>query len=527
VLRNGKPPDFAFTFAPLFVMKKKEWFKLKKYSHIGLPLTGNDKNWVTKYVSNPDLVAKHAFYPFIHRAMNKRKFRKTYDLSTDEVLNDGKREKDIKKREIFYANHLDSNIFSYYSHQLNKLYEEELNKRKLEKVVTAYRYIQHPKKKRGMNNVDFAEEVFAFIRSSRKERLMAITFDIKSFFDNLNHKLIKDSWKRLLNYEELPDDHYNVFRNITKFSYVEIYDLFDEFKNELIARKNGNACEIAVQKLKFMRDQDIIAFCNTKDFDNRIRSKGLIKSNKKVKNEVGLLEFRNKGVPQGSPISSFLANLYLLDFDTAINHEIMSKGGMYRRYSDDIVIICNYEDGIYFRDMILAKIKDFDLEIQIKKTNSFVFYNKSNRFYCEKIVSEESFSPKKRFSYLGFEFDGKYTYLKSGSLAKYYRSLKKSIMRGAFYSVHSNYKQDKGKIFRRRIYKRFSYLGAKRKLLWKYNKEQKRWTKMYKHDWGNFITYANMANYNMKNNKIRSQISNHWRILNNVIREIERQNAGI
>jgi retron-type reverse transcriptase len=206
---------------------------------------------------------------------------------------------------------------------------------------------------------------------------MAITFDIKSFFDNLNHKLIKDSWKRLLNYEELPDDHYNVFRNITKFSYVDIYDLFDEFKNELIARKNGNACKVAVQKLKFMRDKDIIAFCNTKDFNNRIRSKGLIKSNKKIKNEVGLLEFRNKGVPQGSPISSFLANLYLLEFDTVINHEIMSKGGMYRRYSDDIVIICNYEDGIYFRDMILANIKEFDLEIQIKKTNSFVFYNKS------------------------------------------------------------------------------------------------------------------------------------------------------
>lgn len=508
-------------------MKKKDWFKIKKYSHIGLPLSVNDKNWVTNYVSNPYLVAKHAFYPFIHRALNKRKYRKVYDSNTDKVLNNGEREKDIKKREIYYANHLDSNIFSFYSQKLNLLYEKELQNRNLQQVVIAYRYIQHPKKKRGMNNVDFAEEVFSFIRKHKKDKLMAITFDIKSFFDNLNHKKIKETWKRLIGCEKLPSDHYNVFRNITKFSYVEIYDLFDEFKDELIASHNNTLCKIKIKKLEYMRDKEVIAFCNVHDFTDRIRGKGLIKSNKKIKNDKEELVYRDKGVPQGSPISAFLANLYLLDFDSVINDEITCKGGLYRRYSDDIVIVCNYEDGIYFKDIIMNKIIEYALEIQEKKTNSFVFFSKDNRWYCEKMISDGSLSSRKRFAYLGFEFDGKYTYLKSGSLAKYYRSLKKSIMRGAFYSVHSKYKKDKGKIFRRRLYKRFSYLGAKRKIVWQHSKVQNKWIKIYKHDWGNYITYANMAHFNMKNSRIKSQISNHWRKMNNIIKTIESKNAGI
>ncbi len=508
-------------------MKKKDWFKIKRYSHIGLPLSINDKNWVTNYVSNPMLVAKHAFFPFIHRAMNKRKYRKVYDSNTDEVINNGLREKYTKKREIYYANHLDSNIYSFYSQKLSLLYEIELKKRNLQRVVTAYRYIQHPKKKRGMNNVDFAEEVFTFIRKKDKEKLMAITFDIKSFFDNLNHKRIKATWKKLLGCEELPSDHYNVFRNITKFSYVEIYDLFDEFKNELITNHKNTLCTTKSKKLKYMRDKEVIAFCNAYDFACRIRSKGIIKSNKRIKTDTGNLVYRDKGVPQGSPISAFLANLYLLDFDTEINNEITSVGGLYRRYSDDIVVICNYEDGIRFKNLIMHKIKEYALEIQEKKTNSFVFFKEDNRCYCEKIISDGSFSSRKRFAYLGFEFDGNYSYLKSGSLAKYYRSLKKSIMRGAFYSVHSNYKQDKGKIFRRRLYKRFSYLGAKRKIVWYHNKVQNKWIKIYKHDWGNYITYANMARFNMKNNKIKNQISNHWRKINTLIKAIETKNAGI
>lgn len=120
---------------------------------------------------------------------------------------------------------------------------------------------------------------------------------------------------------------------------------------------------------------------------------------------------------------------------------------------------------------------------------------------------------------LGFEFDGKFVYLKSGSLSKFYRKMKHSISQGEFYAKHSHYKQGKGRIFRRRLYKRFSYLGAKRKIVWQ-NIDNK-WIKLHKHDWGNYITYATMAHFNMKHSRIRHQVRNHWKYLNTSINEKE------
>lgn len=498
---------------------KKDWFKIKRYPHIGLPLYNEDHMWVEKYVKNKEKIAAHAFFPFIHREMITRKFRKQYDPLSDVKLHYGRRQPESKKRHLFYANHLDSNIYSYYSQQLNNLYEVELKKRNIENVVIAYRNIQHPKNNRGMNNVDFAEEVFSFIRQRTDSKLIAITFDIKSFFDNLNHKRIKVEWKKLLGCDSLPSDHYNIFKSITQFSYIDIYDLFEEFKNELLAINNSVLGKIPVSKLKYMRDKEVVAFCSSRDFKKRIRQKNLIKSNKKEKLMDGSLILREKGVPQGSPISAFLANLYLIEFDTKINDFITEKGGLYRRYSDDIAIVCNVEDGNFFRNLILEEIKQFDLEIQTKKTNAFQFIRRENRYFCYKQLSNCKLNPNKKFSYLGFEFDGKFVYLKSGSLSKFYRKMKHSISQGEFYAKHSHYKQGKGRIFRRRLYKRFSYLGAKRKIVWQ-NIDNK-WIKLHKHDWGNYITYATMAHFNMKHSRIRHQVRNHWKYLNTSINEKE------
>lgn len=502
----------------------KDWFKIKRYPHIGLPLSNDDRNWVEKYVKDKEKIATHAFFPFIHREMETRKFRKQYDPSTDKRINLGKRKVGFKKRQIFYANHLDSNIYSYYSQQLNNLYDVELKKRHIENVVIAYRNLHHPNKNRGMNNVDFAEEVFSFIRKKSNDKLIAVTFDIKNFFDNLNHNRIKKEWKKLLGCDSLPSDHYNIFKNITHFSYIDIYDLFEEFKNELLRMNHSILEKTPVSELRYMRDKEIIAFCDLKDFNKRIRQKNLIKSNKKEKQQNGCLVLRKQGVPQGSPISAFLANLYLIEFDSLINNLVTNKGGLYRRYSDDIVIVCNHEDGKNFREFILKEIQKFDLEIQKEKTNTFLFQRKENRYYCSKQLPNGDLNPNKRFSYLGFEFDGKCVYIKSASLSKFYRKMNHAISIGAFYSVHSQYKQDKGKLFRRRLYKRFSYRGAKRKIIWQQDGDK--WIKKYKHDWGNYITYANMAHFNMKNSKIRHQISRHWKNLNTLINNQEALNSS-
>jgi hypothetical protein len=54
------------------------------------------------------------------------------------------------------------------------------------------------------------------------------------------------------------------------------------------------------------------------------------------------------GIPQGSPISATLANIYMLEFDQEIFDGASSIGGFYQRYSDDLIIICEqrFEDDI-------------------------------------------------------------------------------------------------------------------------------------------------------------------------------------
>lgn len=61
---------------PNFIMEElEEWFKIKKYPHIGKPITIKDYNKVKEYVNNPDKIKKHSFLPLIHKTIAKRKFR--------------------------------------------------------------------------------------------------------------------------------------------------------------------------------------------------------------------------------------------------------------------------------------------------------------------------------------------------------------------------------------------------------------------------------------------------------------------
>jgi len=67
--------------------KKKDWFKIKRYPHIGLPLDNRDRlKWIEKYVTNPDMVTKHSFLPFIHKTSKVKKFRKVYSAEHGAVV---------------------------------------------------------------------------------------------------------------------------------------------------------------------------------------------------------------------------------------------------------------------------------------------------------------------------------------------------------------------------------------------------------------------------------------------------------
>lgn len=506
--------------------KKKDWFKIKRYPHIGLPLNDSDRHiWIQNYITNPEKIAKHSFLPFIHKTARVKKFRKIYNKKDGKIIKNyikGKeafRNPDEKKRELFYASHLDSLVFSYYSMKLSEKYEEKIAENNLNEVINAYRSVPiNPENENSSNkcNIDFANDVFKFILDYKQNEFAVIAFDISSFFDNLDHKLLREIWAEILDTDRLSKDHFNVYKNITRFSHVDIVDIFDEFKSKIYTRKKNKKGEnLAIRQKKidsinYLRNQNAIAFCTEKDFF-KIKNK-LLQPSKTRKLKNGEIVYRNFGIPQGSPISSVLANIYLLHFDKVINDFMKINHGIYRRYSDDMVIVCplNIKDEI--SNLVYEEIKKFKLEIQPKKTQIFQFKRTNNKLSCGQEF-ETITNWNKNFVYLGFEFDGENVFLKSASLSNYYRKMKRTIRRAKHFSskIHS---KNKNVIFKRRILKKFSYKGAKRTRKYIWDEKTKKFIKSESYNWGNFLSYAYKASNIMVSNKIKQQTKRHWNIIN-------------
>jgi hypothetical protein len=502
-------------------MEKKDWFRLKRYPHIGLPLKLKHRGWIEDYIFDKNNIKKHSFYPFIHRKLSLRKFRRIKNADGTKSL---QRESSYKDREVFYANHLDSMIYGYYSDIVTKKYEKKLKEHGIEDCVSAYRSIPLNKniESRSKCNIDFANDIFEYINKNKNRDLIVITFDITSFFDNLNHKRLKDTWIEILDEKKLPDDHYAIFKNLTKFSYIELEDIYEEFKNEIIVDKKGKNVKIQIPNIELLKEKNALAFCHLKDFNSRIRDKNLIKKNRfKTKEDFQKGNYRIKGIPQGSPISATLANVYLLHFDKLINNKINEINGIYRRYSDDMIVIADEKNMGFVYNLLIDEIKHFDLEIQPSKSQSFLFKDKEGKFCCNEIdLNTGEIKDNTKFEYLGFSYDGENVYLKSSGLAKYYRKMKRSIKRSGFYAKYG--KNQEPQIFKNRLYKRYTIVGAhRRKIIKKDPHLPNTFIRTNTYDWGNFLTYAKLAANVFKKNKINSQISNHWNKFHKLIKDKE------
>ena len=144
------------------------------------------------------------------------------------------------------------------------------------------------------------------------------------------------------------------------------------------------------------------------------------------------------GIPQGLPISAVLANIYLYDFDKAIIENIVDKeNAYYRRYSDDIVVICDVEKISSTKEFVENLIKESKVEISTAKTETFIFKNiefndlREKRLTSVKINNDGSEAIDSPLIYLGFEFRGYNVLIKSTNLAKYYRRLISIVKRRA------------------------------------------------------------------------------------------------
>lgn len=253
-------------------MNVNEWIKnpktieksKKNYAHFDCR---TDISKVSEYIINCKNIQSHGFYPFIRYKMRAGKYNKIKGFQP-------------KRRDICYAAHIDRCIFQLYGWQLNELYNKRIRQLGLENVPVAYR--TDLKK----NNIHCAKEAFDYIRKCSD--CYVLIGDFTEFFDCLDHQYLKKQWCSLLEKKILPEDHYAVFKNITKYSWWELEDLLvlSGLENTLKGYKLLNKKRTVITKEQFHQNR------------NQIK-----------KNVEG------KGIPQGSSISAVLANIYMLEAD--------------------------------------------------------------------------------------------------------------------------------------------------------------------------------------------------------------------
>lgn len=409
------------------------WYKKRGYIHFDLPVGIKQAESI---VTSPERVKRHAFYPFIAYEIEGKKVRRSEDGHS----------LDIKKkiRPISYASHVDSHIYTYYSCILNEEYEKLIVKLGIGDNVLAFRKI-------GKSNIDFANDAFNEIIQRRS--CVAIALDIKGFFDNLDHAILKEAWCRLLDTEKLPNDHYNIFRSLTKFSSVSKSSLYEVFGISKNNQKNNR-----------------LRICQPKEFREVVRKKGMIKVNN-----------TGHGIPQGSPISALLSNIYMSRFDETVSVIIRNIGGCYMRYCDDILCIIPLGRKDVIIRLVNKKIRQLQLEINTDKTKTSEFRIVHGQIRCDKPLQ-----------YLGFIFDGRNRLIRSAALAKFSGRMKSGVnlaklTRDKYNEIRTRKGQTAQELYKRKIYEKYSHLGR-----------------------NNFVRYGFRSSEIMKSTAIRKQLKPLW-----------------
>ena len=352
-------------------------------------------------------IASHPFLPFLREDERVRKYRdKPAVTSEGNPRLHHQRYPTIKNRPIMYASHIDASIFSLYNNILGIKYEEIIQKEGLDNTVIAYRPVPIPHTGRNKSNIDFATELYEAIKDFDGDTGILL-LDITGFFDNLNHKRLYEKWCRTLGVSKLPDDHNAIYKNITSFRYVHTAEAY-------------KALGLDKDALKILRHDRKATLCNFTDFNKKIKKQKLIHKNKS-----------GKAIPQGSPISGLLANMYMLDFDIKVKALVESLNGTYMRYSDDIAILVEPSKLIGVYEAIQRMIKEEGLTISTKKTDCFVYQKKVNRFInvIRKLEPKNTLNLKFYPQYLGFVFMEDNLQIRGNTLARRFRGGKAFLLK--------------------------------------------------------------------------------------------------
>lgn len=386
--------------------------KERKYKHFDLPLQGRGREQDFDFSQEKEV---HRFWPLLGFTDIARKYVRIKDDNGNwkrDSNGDFLKEVVEKPRPIRFAGHEDAAYLQAYATHLNDFYERALIEDGTASNVLAYR-------KGGGTNIHHAKSLFDEI--THRGECSVIAMDISGFFDNLDHLILRDEIMGLLGESRLDGHHGTVWKNVTRYSWVETIDL-DE---RLGRRRNGRG-----------------RVCTPRDFVEHVqgRKNGLVRKHDKP-----------FGIPQGTPVSGLYANIYLRTFDREMLDWCERRGGSYRRYSDDIAVVlpslCATDNVVASVEAMLAKFK---LKMSIKKTEMAHF--KSGHLISANPIQ-----------YLGFTFDGTKTLIRHSSIDAYLGKMRRGI--------HAKLVAAKAKevpsfqVYQRQLRSRYTHAGKRRNFI--------------------------------------------------------------
>ena len=374
--------------------------KERKYKHFDLPLDVAEREQVIDFSKAGE---PHRFLPLLGFTDEARRYVRNAS---------GVHEIKIKERPIRFAGHADAAFLQAYAGHLNGFYEQALVQDGTAGSVLAYR-------KGGGTNIHHAKALFDEIRSRGDCTVFAM--DISGFFDCLDHLMLRDEVGGLLGVTRLGGHDAAVWKNVTRYSWVETVDL-----DALFGRKRNGHGRV----------------CSPADFAAHVRGRtdGLVRTHDQT-----------FGIPQGTPVSGLYANIYLRTFDREMIAWCGQFGGSYRRYSDDIAVVLPLGAKVHHVVAVVEKmLADYGLAMSVDKTDTADF----------KGGLLASASP---IQYLGFTFDGQKTLIRPSSLDAYLGKMRRGI-HAKMIAARAK-KVESLEVFKRESLSRYTHLGKRRNFL--------------------------------------------------------------
>lgn len=405
--------------------------KQKNYLHLDFPISKGEQK---KLIDNLDKeIFHHRYLPFIRTNIVFLK----YSGITKEVK--------PKIRKLTLPSHHDAVMYQYFGYQLSRRYEKRVKNTVIDNAAVAYRLDKH------VSNITVAKEIVDFVTDHNE--CWIIKGDFKSFFDMLDHKVLIKSLLDLLG-KDYDISYKKMIRSLTKYKYITRDTLENQLRNLKINKPYRRASGKAYTK-------------NLRQLGHFIKNRG-----------IRLSSPNRVGIPQGTAVSAVLANIYMYNFDRWLSANVKKYNGIYRRYSDDFIVVVpmsiakqKYITSLKDKIIDYSK-KKIHLKIERHKTQ-LLFYSKKDR---EILKFTGNAYNKSQLVYLGFAFDGISVSLRSKSAYKFTYRSKRAINR--YISVMNNRKRYYNSEGLSRLTMKYNSKG-KREYRWLNNTEKFRKRKFY------------------------------------------------